>query len=239
MNHLKLIHQYLEEKESLEAIPPTGYPFVTISRQGGAGGHLLAHVLMTDFLAEANQGLFGGWHVFDRELCEIVAEDPELHTTMENLLGERYRSEFSDFMEGLFSGRSEQYLLCKKTFRIVRILGLLGKVVIVGRAGAMVTRDLPQGIHIRLVAPQVARVRWMMRKLKLSKEAAERAVRKQDADRRRMMRAFFNRDVDDPLIYDVVWNSEKSDPHEIAHAVIEMIKLRAAKQRQKNKSSAT
>jgi hypothetical protein len=226
MNHLKMIHEYLEKKAPLDSIPRTGLPFVTISRQAGAGGHLLAHVLQTDFLNEKDRGLFRGWHVFDRELCEIVAQDPELKTSMEALLAENYRSEFQDFLDSLFLGRSEQYALYKKTFHIVRILALLGKVIIVGRGSAMVTRDIPGAINVRLVAPEASRVRWMMKKLKLDRPAALKTVRKQDADRRRMVKTFFQKDIDDPLLYDAVWNSETVNPHEMAHAIIGMLNHR-------------
>lgn len=228
MNHLKLIHQYLKERGSLEGIPSSGLPFVTISRQVGAGGHLLAHVILTDFLKEADRELFGGWHVFDRELCEIVASDPELETSMEALMAEEHRSEFTEFIESLFSGRSKQYSIQKKTFRIVRMLASLGKVIIVGRAGACVTCDLPGGVHVRVVAPETTRLRWLAKKFRIDKAAARVMLKKQEADRHKLLRTYFNKDVDDPLLYDAIWNSESADMHEIAASVITMIKRRAA-----------
>jgi cytidylate kinase len=230
MNHLKLIHEYLKEKGAFESIPPSRFPFVTISREAGAGGHLLSYVLTTDFLQQEDRDLFGGWHVFDRQLCEIVAEDPELRTSVDDLLAERYESSVHEFLEGVFTGRSRCYMECKRTFRVVRILAMLGKVILVGRVGASVTRDLPMGVHIRLVAPEASRVRWMMKKLHLSKAGAEDAVRRQDQDRHRMAKSFFSVDISDPLLYDTVWNSEKADPHVISHSIIEMVKLRVAQQ---------
>lgn len=229
MDHLKLIREYLKDRASMESIPPSRYPFVTISREAGAGGHLLSYVMTTDFLKEEDRDLFGGWHVFDRELCEIVAEDPELRTSVDELLADRYQSAVQDFLESILTGRSESYLRCKQTFRVIRILALLGKVIIVGHAGACVTRDLPLGVHIRLVAPEATRARWMMKKLPLSKEEAKKAIQKQDADRRRMARSFFNVDIADPLLYDTVWNSEKADPHVISHSTIGSIKQRCSK----------
>ena len=102
----------------------------------------------------------------------------------------------------------------------------LGKVIIVGRGSAMVTRDIPGAINVRLVAPETSRVRWMMKKLKLDRPAALKAVRKQDADRRKMVKTFFQKDIDDPLLYDAVWNSETVNPHEMSHAIIGMLSHR-------------
>jgi cytidylate kinase len=231
MNHLKLLHEYLQEKRRLEDVPATGFPFITISRQAGAGGHLLAHVILTDFLKYRDDELFTGWHVFDRELCEVVAEDPEIQASMEDLLSERRRSEIHEFIEGMLTGIPRQYLLQKKTFRIIRVLALLGKVIIVGRAGAMVTSDLPYGVHVRLVASEAARADWMMRKLKTTKDKAMDTLREQDTDRRRLVKTFFDKDIEAPLSYDAVFNSEKMNPHEMSFAMIEMLKFRYAKRK--------
>ncbi len=227
MNHLKLIHEYLKSKRSLDTMEPTGFPFITISREPGAGGHLLAHVIQSDMVLHCKDDeRFEGWHVFDRELCEVVAQDPELQTSVEELLAEQYRSEYAGFLEDLFTGRSAQYRLFKKTFRIVRTLATLGRVIIVGRAGCCVTHDMPQGVHIRLVAPEIARVRWTMKKMKLDKEHAVALVRKQERERRRMVDDFFSCEISDPTLYDAVFNTAKADMHEISYAVIEMIKRR-------------
>lgn len=228
MNHLKLIQDYLRSHGTVADIPATGFPFVTISRQAGAGGHLLSYVLLTDFLKEPDRKLFEGWHVFDRQLCEVVASDPQLQSSFQALLTERYRSEFAEFIESLFTGRSRQYEEYKKTSEVVRVLATLGKVIIVGRAGCCVARDLAGGVHVRLVAPEPARVRWMMSKLRLSQEEARALVREQDQQRRRMLNTFFNRDIDDPLLYDAVWNTDRATPHEISQSIIQMLKIRAA-----------
>lgn len=227
MNHLKIIHDYLESKRSLDSIEPGGLPFVTISREPGAGGHLLAHVIQSDMVLQCKDDKrFEGWHVFDKELCEVVAQDPELQTSMEELLEEKYQSEYQGFLEDLFTGRSAQYKLFKRTFQIVRILSCLGKAIIVGRAGCCVAHDLPGGIHIRLVAPEASRVRWTMKKMKLEKAKATSSIRKEHRERHRMVNDFFGRDISEPTLYDAVFNTAKMDMHEISYAVIEMIKRR-------------
>jgi cytidylate kinase len=116
--------------------------------------------------------------------------------------------------------------LYKRTFKIVQMLALLGKVIIVGRAGALVTRDIPGGLNIRLVAPEVSRVRWMMKKLRQDKQSALTMVRKQDAARRKIIRSFFRQDIEDPLLYNAVWNSDTVNPHEISQSLIQILKRR-------------
>lgn len=226
MKHLQMIQKFLSEKRDFEDFPEYGFPFVTVSRQSGAGGHLLSYVILTEFLKHRDTPLFEGWHVFDRELCELVARDPLLQKDMEVLLGEKYRSQFNDFVESLYSGRSEQHTLHTTTFRVVRMLALIGKVIIVGRGGSLITADLPQGIHIRLVAPEAHRVVWMMKRFKISKEEAREAVHNQDRDRKKLIKLFFNRDIDDPLLYDMVWNTGKVELDVVTRATLDLIKRR-------------
>lgn len=230
MNHLKIIEKFLREKRSIDELPTTGFPFVTISRQAGAGGHLLSYVILSEFLKYEEQELFEGWHVFDKQLCEVVAQDPHIQDSIETLLKERLKPEFRDFIESLFTGQSSQYTLQKTTFKVLRMLALLGKVIIVGRASSLVTADLPQGIHIRLVAPEPQRIVWMMKRFKLSKEEARTAIAKQDSDRKKLIRMFFHRDIDDPLLYDITWNTGKVGLDVICHSAIELIRVRAAQQ---------
>jgi len=225
-NHLKLIQQFIRERRKLEDIPESGLPFVTISRESGAGGHLLSHVILTDFLKEESD-LFRGWHVFDKLLCEVVAEDPELTNSMETLLREQYKSDFTDILESFMAGYSSQYSLYKKTFRVIAMLAAIGKVIIVGRASNFVTRHLQTGIHLRLVAPEEQRVVWIAKRWKLSRDEARRTARRDDADRRRLVRTFFHADIEDPLNYDAVWNTGAADMHEISFSVIQMIKRRS------------
>lgn len=227
MNHLDMIQKFLSEKRDFETLPEYGFPFVTISRQAGAGGHLLSYVILTELLKHADSELYKGWHVFDKDLCELVTKDTRLQDSMETLVAERYRSEFQEFIEGLFTGRSDQYMTYKATFKVVRMLALLGKVIVVGRGASLVTADLPQGIHIRLVAPETQRVLWMMKRFKLSKEDARKTMAKQDADRRKLVKLFFQRDIEDPLLYDVVWNTVRVDMDLISRNMIEMIAARA------------
>ena len=227
MNHLKIIQQFLAEKRSFEDLPEYGFPFVTISRQSGAGGHLLSYVILTEFLKHKESDLLQGWHVFDRTLCEVVAKDPLLQDTMETLVAEKYHSEFRDFIDGLFTEQSSQYLTYKTTFKVVRMLALIGKVIVVGRGSSLVTADLPQGVHVRLVAPEHQRVVWMMKRFKLNKDDARKAMIKQDADRRKLVKLFFHRDVNDPLLYDMVWNTGRVGLDVVVSSILNLIKQRS------------
>ena len=61
------------------------YPFITISRQTGVGGHALADKMLEVFSEQEDVEVFGGWRIYDRALCDIVAEDPGFGGSLESL----------------------------------------------------------------------------------------------------------------------------------------------------------
>ncbi|MDI6774531.1 MAG: cytidylate kinase-like family protein [Verrucomicrobiota bacterium] len=226
---LEIIRDYIKGVKSRDELAARRLPFITISRSPGAGGHLAAHVICTEFLKRPEKELFDAWHVFDREIAELLADDPELRIPIKELQRDDYHSEFEQLLESLFTGQSRQYTRYRKTFQIVRLLAMVGKAVIVGGFGAFVTQDLPNGIHFRLDAPLMIREKRVIKKFGLSREEAHNTVVKQDHDRRKLANSFFSKKIDDPLHYDVVCNTERVHPYEIAGIAADMLLFRRSK----------
>jgi cytidylate kinase len=202
-------------------------PFVTISREAGAGGSTLAQTLVKMMESEGETGLFRGWQVLDRTLCEILLQDADLDVSMRSLLAEEYRSQIHEFVLGLFGQRSDQYLVMKKMFEAIRSFATVGKVIIVGRGGSQVARKLELGVHVRLVAPEVSRVQRMRQLLNQNEEETKRIIHKQDQDRARLLKSHFQADIADPLLYDVVCNTGTVSFEAISESIISMIRHRA------------
>lgn len=225
-NHLKIVQKFLKERKGPTDIPAAGFPFITISRQAGAGSHLLCDTLFEDFRRQPSD-LFRGWHVFDHLICEAVAQDPVLSRSLEDLVKEHYESEFQDLMDTLIAGTSSHYLFHKKTFQIIKMLAAIGKVIIVGRAGCCVTESLTSGVHIRLVAPEAQRIAATMKYLKVDRDEARQIMKEKESERRKLLKRFFSRDINDPLLYHAIWNTEKVGMHEISAAVMHLVEHRA------------
>jgi len=228
VGEIKFFEDFIKNKDTVRDQAGKGLPFVSISREASSGGHLLSHVLMSDFLKQDDYGdLFKDWHIFDRQLCETVAQNAQMQDSVEQLMHEKYHSEFKDFMDSLFTGQSDKYTLHKTTSRIIHMLATIGKVIIVNASACCVTRDLKSGIHVRLVAPELKRTTWMMKRFNMNKAEAMKAVEEQDYCQKRLIKQYFNKDIEDPLLYDTIWNSARVEMHEISHAIIDMIRDRA------------
>ncbi|HMP96154.1 MAG TPA: cytidylate kinase-like family protein [Kiritimatiellia bacterium] len=230
MNHEAIVREFLKNRTS--APPPgSGLPFVTISRQAGAGGNTLAHQLVKTLSSRYTLNATSGWEVFDQKLCTLVLEDGKIKASLESLLAEEYVSEIRQFVGDLLTGQSRQYAAYKRIFEVVRLLASIGKVVLVGRAAAFVTRDMPQGIRVRLVAGEAERIKNMAALLRVHAEDAEAAMREQDLSRARLVRDYFDADVADPLHYHMVFNTEKMPMAEIAEVIAERVAARVRPQR--------
>lgn len=202
-------------------------PFVTISRQAGVGGHELADRMLEVFNGHPSRELFGGWQIYDRSICEIVAGDPRYSPHLETLRQEEYRSRASDFFHQMLRSTVDQDLVMKRVFLVVRAIAGMGKAIIVGRGGAQVTADLPMGVSIRVIATESDRVSRTMAVLGVGERAAINGGHKRDADRARLCRSHFGVDIADPTGYDAVFNSSSMSKLEIAEAVAAMVSSRA------------
>ncbi len=203
-------------------------PFVTISRQAGAGGHTVAEELIKVFAAQEDKELFAEWQLFDQNLVEMVANDHDVKISIESLLSEDYHTRTDDFFEQVLAAHTPQEVVMQRMFRIVRSLAEVGKVVIIGRAGSEVTQGLDPTVSVRLVAPEEVRVRRMMELHQLDEKRARELTHKHDAGRARLLKRHFKVDVDDALLYDVTWNTSRVTPQAIAHAITAVLRDRAA-----------
>ncbi len=227
MNQILVIREFLKERRPLDSMPPSGIPFITISRQTGSGGRLVADALVAEFKKHTHEAIFQGWHVFDRELIEAIVQDPLLNQELNGLLSERYHSELREFVDSLFSGTTEQYRFYKQIYRVAYALAAIGKVILLGRGGGFVTQRMPGGLHLRLIAPEAQRILWIMTKFKISRAEAQKLIDQRDMDRNKIAKSFFGHDLDDLLQYDLVWNTARVDLREIVAAVTEMVPFRA------------
>lgn len=182
-------------------------PAVTISRETGAGGLSVA-----DRLGER---LRGGqkagecpWTVFHKNLVAKVLEDHQLPKRLAQFMPEDRVSYIADTLEELLGLHPSSWKLIHQTAETILHLAELGNVILVGRGANVITRELDHVFHVRLVGSLDRRCDRIETLHKITAEAACRFIAKEDAARRRYLREHFNRDIDDPLLYHLVINTD-------------------------------
>lgn len=91
--------------------------------------------------------------------------------------------------------------------------------VILGRAGAVILRDEPGALHVRLDGPPERRVEQAMRLEGLSREDAERLRRDGDRAREAYVRHFYGCDARDPSLYHLVIDSTALSPEQVVNVI--------------------
>ena len=80
-------------------------------------------------------------------------------------------------------------------------------VVIVGRGGQIILKDIPGVIHVRVIAPYAERVTRLMEEMRCEEKIAERVIRRSDRDSSGYLATYFDADWDDSALYDLVINT--------------------------------
>ncbi len=84
-----------------------------------------------------------------------------------------------------------------------------GNIVIIGRWATLLLREVSHALRVRICAPLELRVRRVMKRRSLDQEDALRLIKTADEGARARIRQFFDVEWGDPLLYDLIINTEK------------------------------
>jgi cytidylate kinase len=181
-------------------------PFVTISRQAGAGAETVAR-LLADKLNAKSATDEQPWTVFDKNLIGKVLEDQNMPQEIARHVHEDKDTTLKALVGELLGMHPSMWTIFHHTSDTILKLAHIGRCIIVGRGGSIITAKLKGGLHVRLVAPESVRLAHLKSHLKMEDKAAEKYLHDEDAGRRRYVKTNFDRDIDDPLLYDAVLNT--------------------------------
>ena len=199
-------------------------PFVTISREAGTGVSAFANQLATAL----DRDLPGEkpWTVFDGNLVETMLRSRALSPRLAKFLPEDKVSDFQSSVGEFVGLHPSLWELTQRTNEMMRQLVRVGHVILVGRGGNFATGSVPNGVHLRLVAPAEFRARGKAREKDLSSEAAASHNAGIDAARRKYVRSVFDADVERPHAYDLVINVERVPVEQAVGLVIDLVRQR-------------
>lgn len=181
-------------------------PFVTLSRQAGAGAETVA-ALLADKL---NAGLGPDeqpWVVFDKNLIDRVLEDQNLPQAIADLVREDKDTTIQALVGELLGLHPSMWTIFHHTSDTVLKLARLGRCILVGRGGSIITAKLKGGVHARLVGPEHVRLVHLKSHFKMDDKEAAKYLHDHDTGRRRYIKTNFDRDIEDPLLYHAVLNT--------------------------------
>ena len=203
--NLSLEYQYDHVKKAALECPRL---FLTLSRQPGAGAISIGEKIAEFLNAEKKITWPTPWKVFDKDLLKTIVEEHNLPEKCKKYMPEGKLSTIQDILDDMLGLHPSAIALVHRTNETLLHLAHLGNTIIVGRGGCLVTRKLQGGFHVRLVGSLDKRVRRVIEFSKINKKEAEKLVAKEEKDRKKYFNEYFNKNIEDPSLYDLTLNTD-------------------------------
>ncbi len=177
----------------------SGVDVITISRESGSGGTILAEKLAKEL----------GFDLFHQEVIQEMAQSADISSRIMETLDEKGLSVLEDSIAAMIRDRHlwpDQFL--KYLMKVIGTIGKHGRAVIVGR-GAQFILPQDETLRVRVIAPLLVRIHTISHELDISETEAQKMILKTDANRRSFSRKYFYADVSDPINYDLVINTAR------------------------------
>lgn len=205
--------------------------YITISREMGSGGEEIAQILSE----------LMGWQRFDKEILNYMSENMDVHVRTLESVDERTVSWINDWLVPLFSskpeGHVEQLTYYKHLGKVLMVIAKHGKAIIVGRA-ANIVLPRERGLAVRVTAPFELRCKRYAREHDIRLGEAMQLIEKNDERQARFVKDFISRDIDNPINYDIVVNTEKLTPTAVAKLLWRALDERVSSKREHAQAKA-
>lgn len=201
-------------------------PAITISRQAGARGITIGHKLQNALRAEAPKAAIP-WTLFDENLVTQVLEDHNLPIELEKFMPDDAMSEIEGSINEILGRHPSLWSLFEKTARTVVRLTNMGHCIVVGRGGNKIVEGFAHVLRVRLIGSDACRARQMVNIHGMSEAGAHKYIKEEDTAREAYMRQHFHCDIDDPLDYDLIINTDHLNDDQVVQLLVDTIKAKA------------
>ena len=202
---------------------------ITISRQSGSEGNEIARILCEKL----------GYRLFDKTMMiemarELGAESANAEENPGELnkaraLVERILNPFQPAHDQQHTHHKDISFKDGSTMTESQVRALVlaayshGNVVIVGRGSQVILSEKPDVLRVRVVAPLELRIQNWQKRENLSYQDASKRVSERDKAHIDFVKTFFDEDIREPSLYDLVINTAKFPPDAAADLIMEAL----------------
>lgn len=201
-------------------------PVITIAREYGCYGSEIAQKLAAKFNDEipSNEKK---WDHIDRQIFQNVAHRLDRSPDeIVHIFKAEDRSAFIDMVQSFtFNKYTSDERIIHELRKMVFTFASKGRAIIVGRASSILTKHIEDSIHIKLIAPLNFRIKMVAEHYDLTARKAEKLIKKTDKKRDHFL-SFFNGDLPDCDLYNLILNREKMSADEIVEQIYHLAKMK-------------
>ena len=192
-----------------KSVKPSLKTVVTISREPGSGGKIVAGRLAENLM----------YDLFDQDLVKIMAENSNKNQSILKTIDEKGLNLLDEWVTAVVEkNHLWPYEYMKVYLQVIGVIANHGESVIVGRgANFAVNPDI--GLRVRIIAPLEVRVSNVVKEYSVPKEEALKRIKKTEAERSAFIRKYFYRDIDDNNNYDLIINMHNLSVNEVVRTI--------------------
>ncbi|MGD2098656.1 MAG: cytidylate kinase family protein [Desulfobacterales bacterium] len=177
---------------------------ITITQRMGCAGEEVAKIVADTLKVELydDARLQQTAQTMDNKFEDLKSFDEKAPGFFDRLISKK-PAMFLDLMEAAI------YKVAKK-----------GEGVIIGHGGQFLLRDVDCALHVLIYAQRSTRIEQVAHQAGVSREVAERLIRKSDSNQRGFFQFAFHREWNDLSLFDLVISTEKMAPASAAEIII-------------------
>ncbi|MEN6372514.1 MAG: cytidylate kinase-like family protein [Armatimonadota bacterium] len=189
-------------------------PVITISRQLGSGGRLVAGRLAERL----------GWSLWDKDLVDAIAKNADVSHRIVADFDEKTISEI-DILARTIAGEKEigRFYYGHHLARVILAVARHGNAIILGRGANFL---LTGALNVRIVASEELRIQSLMKYGEMSREEALDRIHESDRERAEFIRRLYNKDIEDTLAYDLVITLDELGIEGVAEIILVALQVK-------------
>jgi len=203
-------------------------PVLTISRQSGCSARRLTQKLVEELNKRTiEKDEIKKWDYINKELLEKAARELDVKPSEISYV---FKYQERNALGDIFASYANKYYKSDRKIRktiadVIRSIAAEGNIIVIGRAGVVLTKDIMQSLHVSLEAPMEWRSLMISERYDLSFEEARKSVIEMDKKRARFRESFEGRNTDYTW-FDVTFNRMSLTENEIITAIIKMMETK-------------
>ena len=204
---------------------------ITISRQYGSGGDEVA-AQVCDMLGyrffdkRIMAGMASEFCLSAQQVVDFSEDMYEVRGFLDRLRGPRVVAQTRVWTQDASGRRVQEIEELDEEQAITMVQGIVqavykdDNIVILGRGGQAILKDMPGALHVRIEAPQDARVQRIQDQEDVSQQAAEKTVVERDRATADYLKRFYDVEWSNPAHYHLVINTGKLGVDAAAHLIV-------------------
>ncbi len=223
------LNRRLKEAEGKNITPKKDPgPVITISRLSGCSARRLTQKLVEELNKRTyNNPNYKEWDYINKELLEKAARELDVKPSE---IAYVFKYQERNALGDIFASYANKYYKSDRKIRktiadVIRSIAVEGNIIIIGRAGVVLTKDISKSLHISIEAPVEWRSLMISERYDLSFADAKKSVIEMDKKRERFRESFEGRNSDYTW-FDVTFNRMSLTENEIIEAIIKMMETK-------------